>query len=239
MDGQTEKSYQDRALHGSTCWRTIKMLCCWCSSSQEWHPFKNSAVTVPKDVLGLGGVWRMRCNLDWIRKSWSQADIHRVDLSFATASLLWNCNLVSMISVVGWNMLLGVRALYKGLGPTLVRTFPATGALFLAVETTKKVFGDAADYYGIVWCEWASMMLPTCFISNCEATILAVHILTVTAGIYLAIFMWWVIVHQTTIMLSHAKVDGAKVCMVTGWLSSLSDLSLLDLIRVFCWPLVC
>jgi len=47
-------------------------------------------------------------------------------------------------------MLLGVRALYKGLGPTLVRTFPATGALFLAVETTKKVFGDAADYYGIV-----------------------------------------------------------------------------------------
>jgi len=43
----------------------------------------------------------------------------------------------------------GVRALYKGLGPTLVRTFPATGALFLAVETTKKVLGSAADYYGI------------------------------------------------------------------------------------------
>lgn len=32
----------------------------------------------------------------------------------------------------------GVRALYNGLGPTLVRTFPATGALFLAYEYTKK-----------------------------------------------------------------------------------------------------
>ncbi|KAK2184765.1 hypothetical protein NP493_253g00002 [Ridgeia piscesae] len=33
----------------------------------------------------------------------------------------------------------GVRALYKGLGPTILRTFPATGGLFLAYETTKKV----------------------------------------------------------------------------------------------------
>lgn len=32
----------------------------------------------------------------------------------------------------------GLKALYKGLGPTLVRTAPATGALFLAVENTKK-----------------------------------------------------------------------------------------------------
>jgi len=44
----------------------------------------------------------------------------------------------------------GVRALYKGLGPTLVRTFPATGALFLAVETTKKFVGGAADEFGFV-----------------------------------------------------------------------------------------
>ena len=28
--------------------------------------------------------------------------------------------------------------LYSGLGPTLLRTFPATGALFLAYETSKK-----------------------------------------------------------------------------------------------------
>jgi len=48
-------------------------------------------------------------------------------------------------------ILLGVRALYKGLGPTLMRTFPATGALFLAVETTRKVLGNAADDYGIKW----------------------------------------------------------------------------------------
>ncbi|CAG7723868.1 unnamed protein product [Allacma fusca] len=32
----------------------------------------------------------------------------------------------------------GVRALYSGLGPTLIRTFPATGALFLAYEHTKQ-----------------------------------------------------------------------------------------------------
>lgn len=33
----------------------------------------------------------------------------------------------------------GVRALYKGLTPTLVRTFPGTGALFVAYEHTKHV----------------------------------------------------------------------------------------------------
>lgn len=32
----------------------------------------------------------------------------------------------------------GVLALYNGLGPTVIRTFPATGALFLAYELTKK-----------------------------------------------------------------------------------------------------
>jgi solute carrier family 25 ornithine transporter 2/15 len=32
----------------------------------------------------------------------------------------------------------GVRALYNGLGPTVIRTFPATGALFVAYEYTKK-----------------------------------------------------------------------------------------------------
>jgi len=33
----------------------------------------------------------------------------------------------------------GILALYNGLVPTLLRTFPATGALFLAYETTKKL----------------------------------------------------------------------------------------------------
>jgi len=32
----------------------------------------------------------------------------------------------------------GLLALYNGLGPTVLRTFPATGALFLAYETSKK-----------------------------------------------------------------------------------------------------
>lgn len=40
----------------------------------------------------------------------------------------------------------GVGALYAGLGPTVIRTFPATGALFLAYETTKKYLGGFHDY---------------------------------------------------------------------------------------------
>ena len=43
----------------------------------------------------------------------------------------------------------GVRALYKGLGPTILRTFPATGGLFLAYESTKKYLGKTADWAGI------------------------------------------------------------------------------------------
>lgn len=31
----------------------------------------------------------------------------------------------------------GVKGLYKGLTPTLLRTFPATGVLFVAYEYTK------------------------------------------------------------------------------------------------------
>ena len=33
----------------------------------------------------------------------------------------------------------GILALYNGLLPTLIRTFPATGALFLGVEYSKKL----------------------------------------------------------------------------------------------------
>jgi solute carrier family 25 ornithine transporter 2/15 len=36
----------------------------------------------------------------------------------------------------------GFRALYSGLGATIVRTFPATGALFVAYEYTKKALHD-------------------------------------------------------------------------------------------------
>ena len=32
----------------------------------------------------------------------------------------------------------GILALYNGLTPTLIRTFPATGALFFAYEYSKK-----------------------------------------------------------------------------------------------------
>ena len=36
----------------------------------------------------------------------------------------------------------GIGGLYSGLGPTLVRAFPANAALFLGVETGKKLFDD-------------------------------------------------------------------------------------------------
>ena len=36
----------------------------------------------------------------------------------------------------------GLAGLYSGLGPTLVRAFPANAALFLGVETGKKLFDD-------------------------------------------------------------------------------------------------
>lgn len=39
----------------------------------------------------------------------------------------------------------GVRGLYKGLTPTLLRTFPATGALFVAYENTKYYLTTAAS----------------------------------------------------------------------------------------------
>jgi len=38
----------------------------------------------------------------------------------------------------------GISGLYRGLGPTLLRTFPATGALFLAVENTKHLLNADA-----------------------------------------------------------------------------------------------
>ena len=36
----------------------------------------------------------------------------------------------------------GIGGLYNGLGPTLIRAFPANAALFLGVETGKKFFDD-------------------------------------------------------------------------------------------------
>nr|XP_057935400.1 solute carrier family 25 member 15a [Doryrhamphus excisus] len=38
----------------------------------------------------------------------------------------------------------GFSALYSGLTPTMIRTFPANGALFLAYELTRKILMDAA-----------------------------------------------------------------------------------------------
>ena len=43
----------------------------------------------------------------------------------------------------------GIRGLYNGLTPTLLRTFPATGALFVAVENTKELLTKGVDK--ILW----------------------------------------------------------------------------------------
>lgn len=39
----------------------------------------------------------------------------------------------------------GIRGLYKGLLPTVIRTFPATGALFVAYESTKTHLTKVVD----------------------------------------------------------------------------------------------
>lgn len=41
----------------------------------------------------------------------------------------------------------GILALYNGLGPTIIRTFPGTGALFLAYETSRKLMNDFCDKF--------------------------------------------------------------------------------------------
>ena len=38
----------------------------------------------------------------------------------------------------------GTRGLYRGLGPTILRTFPSTGALFVAYEYSRSFMTDAA-----------------------------------------------------------------------------------------------
>jgi solute carrier family 25 ornithine transporter 2/15 len=49
------------------------------------------------------------------------------------------------LSIFTFLYFLGYLALYSGLQPTLVRTIPATGTLFLLYETTKKVLHKLCD----------------------------------------------------------------------------------------------
>ena len=39
----------------------------------------------------------------------------------------------------------GIRGLYRGLTPTLIRTFPSTGALFVAFEKSKELMTTVVD----------------------------------------------------------------------------------------------
>lgn len=43
--------------------------------------------------------------------------------------------------------LLGITALYSGLKPTMIRAFPANGALFLAYEYSRKLMMSQFEAY--------------------------------------------------------------------------------------------
>ena len=108
--------------------------------SQIWHVIIGHSVLQPCVMWSNFDQWH----------SYTMFDDNNSNSQDTNVIPLWS--FLWFTSAACWNVfLLGVRALYKGLGPTLVRTFPATGALFLAVETTKKVLGNAADNYGISW----------------------------------------------------------------------------------------
>lgn len=77
----------------------------------------------------------------------------------------WPPSLVLKVTIIGWLLwmnnydygwillehmecvcYLGVRALYSGLTPTMVRTFPANGALFLGYEVSRKLMMKQFDW---------------------------------------------------------------------------------------------
>lgn len=77
----------------------------------------------------------------------------------------WPPSLVLKVTIIGWFLwmdnydygwillehiecvcYLGVRALYSGLTPTMVRTFPANGALFLGYEVSRKLMMKQFDW---------------------------------------------------------------------------------------------
>ena len=77
------------------------------------------------------------------KESWNQGTFHCCCMSDpsecrAKLQIIWPCYRTLQIFSPG------VAALYKGLGPTLLRTMPATGALFLAFETVKKCLSGLA-----------------------------------------------------------------------------------------------
>ena len=82
-------------------------------------------------------------------------------MGFCSIVLICKCNCIHAVWVRGisarrgegnlslWSPLciLGVRALYSGLKPTLIRAFPANGALFLAYEYSRKLMMNQFEAY--------------------------------------------------------------------------------------------
>lgn len=90
--------------------------------------------TMSEDVDKLHVCYHHACSLG------RDVDHHRPEKAFSHLCIFIDIFIVFV----------GFRALYKGLGPTLLRTFPATGALFLAYENTKKGLATLADNAGLV-----------------------------------------------------------------------------------------
>ncbi|CAH8848430.1 unnamed protein product [Trichobilharzia szidati] len=85
---------------------------------------------------GIGGVslWMAIFPFDVVK---SRMQIgHHATTSNINGNQSKNQNFLSVLLDIKKNE--GFFALYRGLGPTILRTFPATGALFLAVEWTRK-----------------------------------------------------------------------------------------------------
>lgn len=112
---------------------------------------------------GLGGacLWLVVYPMDCVKSriqvmsmTGKQAGFFRTFTTIARAEG-WYPRLVLYLVVVNWWMLsehkgcvcyLGVRALYSGLAPTMVRTFPANGALFLGYEVSRKLMMKQFDW---------------------------------------------------------------------------------------------
>ena len=95
---------------------------------------------------GIISEYMIQCNLQsefWVHKTHSIACPHRWSMGIYS---LVNCNFTLPLRHFLFS-LAGFRALYVGLGPTLLRTIPATGSVFLAYESVKKFMTRHADAY--------------------------------------------------------------------------------------------
>jgi solute carrier family 25 carnitine/acylcarnitine transporter 20/29 len=64
-------------------------------------------------------------------------DVPKTNIQSRYDTKVWGSYFPELFKIVSER---GIVGLYAGLGPTLIRAFPANAALFLGVETAKKFF---------------------------------------------------------------------------------------------------